>query len=159
MTDEEHRSGEDVDEEFRALLEGLRTTLPGVQLVAAFLLVLPFQSAFGDLARPERVAFYVAFGSALLSSVLLMAPSSHQRLRAHGEGSTVARHSPRHLQTAVRLTVVGSSLFAVALVAVAFLVSSVVLGTPTAVGVAVFVTVVCGWSWYFLPMVAFERDT
>lgn len=158
MGDERDGSpGGDVDEEFRSLLEGLRTTLPGVQLVTAFLLILPFQTAFGDLERWERIAYHVAFGSALLGSVLLMAPSSHQRLRAHGDG-TVARHSQRHLVVAVRLSVVGATLFAVALVAVAYLIASVVLGTPTAIGVAAFITVVCGWSWFYLPMVTFERD-
>ncbi len=30
-----------VDKEFRSLMEGLRTTLPGVQFIVAFLLTLP----------------------------------------------------------------------------------------------------------------------
>jgi hypothetical protein len=157
MTDQRHDGDQDVDEEFRSLLEGLRTTLPGVQLVTAFLLILPFQASFGDLEQWERIAYHVAFGSALLGSVLLMAPSSHQRLRAHDDG-TVARHSQRHLTVAVRLTVVGSSLFAVALVAVAYLISSVVLGTATAIGVTAFVALLFGWSWFYLPLVRFERD-
>ena len=33
----------DVDDQFRAILEGLRTTLPGVQVLFAFLLTLPLQ--------------------------------------------------------------------------------------------------------------------
>ena len=40
----------------------------------------------------------------------------------------MARRHRRHLDVAVRLTVVGSVLFAVAITAVAFLVSSIVLG-------------------------------
>ena len=31
----------DVDDQFRSLMEGLRTTLPGVQVLFAFLVVLP----------------------------------------------------------------------------------------------------------------------
>lgn len=146
----------EVDEEFRSLLEGLRTTLPGVQLITAFLLTLPLYDRFSDLVHAERVAYYVAFGSALASSLLLMAPSSHQRVRAHhGE---VARHSRRHLVVAVRLTVVGSALFAVALTASAFLVSSLVLGTPAAIGVTTLVAAVGAWSWFYLPLITFERD-
>jgi hypothetical protein len=154
---DERTDDQDVDEEFRALLEGLRTTLPGVQLIAAFLLTLPLYERFADLVHAERVAYYVAFGSALASSLLLMAPSSHQRVRAKG-GRNVARHSPRHLAVAVQLTVVGSLLFALALTASAFLVSSLVLGTPTAVGVALAVAALCAWSWFYLPLVSFERD-
>ena len=155
-SDNPERAGEedDVEEEFRSLLEGLRTTLPGVQLITAFLLTLPLYDHFDDLVRSERVAYYVAFVSALVSSVLLMAPSSHQRLRA-GEG--VARRHRRHLESAVRLTVVGTGGFAVAITAVAFLVSSVVLGTAAAVAVTALVAAVCLWSWYYLPLVSFRR--
>lgn len=149
------RDGE-VEEQFRSLLEGLRTTLPGVQLITAFLLTLPLYERFADLVRAERVAYYVAFGSALVSSLLLMAPSSHQRVR--GRGGSVARHSRRHLMVAVRLTIVGSALFAVALTASAFLVSSLVLGTGSAIAVTVGVGLVGAWSWFYLPLVTFRRD-
>jgi hypothetical protein len=147
----------DVEREFRSLLEGLRTTLPGVQFITAFLLTIPLYERFADLVRAERVAYYIAFGSALSSSLLLMAPSSHQRIRA--QDGRVARHSRRHLEVAVRLTVVGSALFAVALTASAFLVSSFVLGTPIAIGVTAFVAAVGAWSWFYLPLVTFARDT
>src|SRR3546814_9832492 len=58
----------DVDDQFRSLLEGLRTTLPGVQLITAFLLTLPLYDSFADLDRDERVAYYIAFVTALLRS-------------------------------------------------------------------------------------------
>jgi hypothetical protein len=149
----ESTDSEQVEEEFRSLLEGLRTTLPGVQLISAFLLTLPLYDHFDDLIRSERVAYYVAFVSALISSVLLMAPSSHQRLRS---GDGVARRHRRHLETAVRLTIAGTIAFAVALIAVAYLVSSVVLSTGAAIGVALLVTAVGAWSWFYLPLVSFE---
>lgn len=152
----DHDKRRNVDRQFRSLLEGLRTTLPGVQLITAFLLTLPLYDRFEDLARAERVAYYVAFSSALVSSLLLMAPSSHQRLRA--ERGDVTRHSPHHLAVAVRLTVVGSVLFAVALTASAFLVSSLVLGTAAAAAVTALVAAVGAWSWFYLPLISFEHD-
>jgi len=147
---------EEVEEDFRSLLEGLRTTLPGVQLVTAFLLTVPMYDKYETLVHAERVAYYIAFGSALVASLLLMAPSSHQRLRSrHG---SVARHSRRHLDAAVKLTVVGSALFALTITAVAYLVASVVLSTTVAATVAFVVGVACLWSWYWLPLVSFRRD-
>lgn len=146
----------DVEEQFRSLLEGLRTTLPGVQLITAFLLTLPFYSRFDDLVSAERVAYYVAFTSALAGSLLLMAPSAHQRLRAD---DGVSRQSPRHLLIAVRITVLGTVALLVAVAAVAFLVASVVLNTPTAIGLSVTLTAVGGWSWFYLPLVDFERES
>src|SRR5690606_9604903 len=37
-----------VDDEFRSLMEGLRTTLPGIQIITAFLLTLPLYDRFDD---------------------------------------------------------------------------------------------------------------
>src|SRR6187431_173725 len=43
-----------VEDEFRSLLEGLRTTLPGVQLVTAFLLTVPLYDKYDELGHSER---------------------------------------------------------------------------------------------------------
>jgi hypothetical protein len=144
-----------VEEEFRSLMEGLRTTLPGVQLATAFLLTLPLYDKYDSLVHSERLAHYIAFGSALVSSLLLTAPSSHQRLRGR---DGVARHNRRHLDAAVKITIAGSALFAVTITAVAYLVASVVLTTPIAVALTALVALTCLWSWYYLPLVSFRRD-
>ncbi|MEX2293341.1 MAG: DUF6328 family protein [Acidimicrobiales bacterium] len=155
MTNDPRGRNDDVQEQFSALLDGLRTTLPGVQLTTAFLLTLPLYDKFAELARGERVAYYVAFVCSLLASLLFMAPSAHQRLRAdHGIG----RRSQHHLDVAVRITVVGTVAFAVAIVSVSFLVSSVVLGTGAAGAVTGVIAAVCLWSWFYLPLLAFEDD-
>ena len=151
MTDDD----EQVEEEFRSLLEGLRTTLPGVQLVTAFLLTVPLYPTYDSLDGSERAAYYVAFVSAIVASLLLMAPSSHQRLRSK---HSVARHHRSHLDVAVRITVVGSSIFAVAITAVTFMVTSIVLGTGLAIVVAAGVALVTLWSWYYLPLLVFRRN-
>ena len=100
----------DVDDQFRSLMEGLRTTLPGVQVLFAFLLVLPLQASFGEIRDVERIAYYVSFFGSAMASVLLIAPSAHQRLRAPVNG--VERRSERHLQIAVSLTIAGTIIFA-----------------------------------------------
>lgn len=146
---------QDIDDEFRSLLEGLRTTLPGVQIITGFLLTLPLQPRFDRLSLAEQVAFHVAFVTALTGSLLLMAPSVHQRLRARG--GTLARRTPQHVVVATNLSSVGSVLFVVALVSVAYLVASVVLGTIVAVAVTAVIAVIGAWSWFYLPLVTFER--
>ena len=144
-----------VDDEFGSLQEGLRTTLPGVTLITAFLLTFPLYDRFGDLIRAERVAYYVAFLSSLLSTVLLSAPSSHQRLRS---GDGVVRRHRSHLNIAVALANAGTIGFAVAMTAVAYLVSSLVLGSGIAAGLTAVVATVGVWSWFYLPLVAFKRQ-
>src|SRR5580765_4282883 len=54
----------DAEQQFSALLEGLRATLPGVEVLFAFLLVLPFQNRFEQLGPFEERLYAVAFGAA-----------------------------------------------------------------------------------------------
>lgn len=156
MTRDSQTHEPDVDDAFRAIMEGLRTTLPGTQALFGFLLILPMQGAFSDLGEIERAAYYVAFLSAALASVLLIAPSAHQRLRAPRSG--VARHSRRHLMITVRLTIAGTIVFALSLAAAVFLVSSVVLHGVMAAVIAGIVTLTMAWAWFFIPLVTFERN-
>jgi hypothetical protein len=149
--------GEDVDDAFRAVLEGLRTTLPGVQVLFAFLLILPLQESFAALAVSERVAFYFAFFGSAVASILLIAPSAHQRIRAQISG--VKRRSAAHLHMTVRITIVGTIIFAVALVAAVFLVSSLVIDDTIGVVLAtVAVAGLLGWSWFYVPLVTFSTQ-
>ena len=152
----QEEDGDEVDDAFRAVLEGLRTTLPGVQVLFAFLLTLPFLESFHSLPVPEKTAFYLAFFGSAVASILLIAPSAHQRIRAPISG--VKRRSARHLQITVRITIIGTVVFAVALVAAVYLVSSLVIDDRIGVIVAtVAVTALLGWSWFFVPLVTFAN--
>ena len=145
----------DVDDQFRSLMEGLRTTLPGVQVLFAFLLVLPLQASFAEITDLERIAYYVSFFGSAMASVLLIAPSAHQRLRAPVSG--VERRSERHLQIAVSLTIAGTIIFAVALSAAVLLISTLTLTDSVAVGATFAVAAVLAWSWFYIPLVTFRR--
>jgi len=145
----------DVDDQFRSLLEGLRTTLPGVQVLFAFLLVLPLQASFAEITDLERIAYYVAFFGSAMASVLLIAPSAHQRLRAPISG--VERRSEKHLQIAVSLTIAGTIIFAVALSASVLLISTLTLTDSVAVGATMAVAAVLAWSWFYIPLVTFRH--
>lgn len=149
------RDGRDVDEQFRALLEGLRTSLPGVQVLFAFLLTAPLQSAFADFDGFERSSFAVAFYSSGLASILLIAPSVHQRMRAPATG--IERHSRRHLIIATWITIVGTVAMGVAIVATTLVVSSFVFGRGTAFLTGTAIALVAAWAWCYVPLVTFRR--
>ena len=63
------------------LLNELLVALPGVQVLFAFLLAVPFANGFPKLHGVDRDIFYAAFIATALSTVLLIAPSSYHRLR------------------------------------------------------------------------------
>ena len=155
MAEDAKPEEDDVDDQFRSLMEGLRTTLPGVQVLFAFLLVLPLQGEFTGIDDAEKIAYYVAFFGSAMASVLLIAPSAHQRLRVPITG--VERRSKRHLRVAVQLGIAGTIFFAVALAAAVFLISSLTLTDSFAIAATVAVAGVTTWSWFYLPLVAFTR--
>lgn len=146
---------EEIDDQFRALLEGLRTTIPGVMVLFSFLLILPLQASFADLSGVNTVVFYVAFASAALASVLLISPSVHQRVRAPISG--IKRKSWGHVLYATKLAIVGTVFFLVAISAVVFLVSSLVITDPFAIAATVVITTIAAWAWFFVPLVTFRR--
>jgi len=72
---------ERLNRELIELLNELRVALPGVQVLFAFLLVLPFQRRFGELGPGDRAVYFTAFLCTALASALLIAPSAYHRLR------------------------------------------------------------------------------
>lgn len=156
MSREERISEEEVDEQFRSLMEGLRTTIPGVMVLFSFLLILPFQPLFSEIGNFNSVIFYIAFASAALSSVLLIAPSVHQRIRAPISG--IKRRTPEHVMTATKLANAGTVSFLVTITAVVFLVSSLLIDDLWASLATTAFAAVAGWAWFYVPLVAFEND-
>lgn len=146
---------DEIDEQFQALLAGLRTSLPGVQVLFAFLLTAPFQTSFSELTGASRAAFTAAFFASGTASVLLIAPSVHQRLRAPASG--LRRKSKRHLIIATWVTIAGTFAMGIAIVATVFLVTSVVFDQRPALAASGVIAVVLGWSWLYLPYVTFRK--
>lgn len=146
-----------VDEQFRSLLEGLRTSIPAVQVLFAFLLTAPLQGKFDTLTDAERIAFAVAFYASGTASVLLVAPSVHQRMRAPSTG--MQRRSVRHLAWATWLGIAGSIAALIAISATVYLVSNIVFNASAAIVAATLFTALSCWAWVFLPIVTFRsRD-
>jgi hypothetical protein len=145
----------ELDDAFRGVMEGLRTTLPGVQVLFAFLLTMPLQPGFSALDALDRDVFYVAFASSALASVLLITPSVHQRVRAPISG--LRRRTPRHVFIAIRIANAGTLIAAVALSASAYLVTSLVFGDRSGAIAGGILALVTMWAWFYLPVVSFRR--
>lgn len=149
------KDSQEVDDQFRAVLEGLRTTIPGVMVLFSFLLILPLQSSFTEISTANTAVFYTAFLSAALSSVLLIAPSVHQRVRAPISG--IRRTTLEHVMAATRIAIAGTVLFLISISAVVYLVSSVVFADSVAAIATTATTVVAGWAWFWVPLVRFRN--
>jgi hypothetical protein len=157
MPDDSSDSSEpDADEQFSALLEGLRATLPGVEVLFAFLLVLPFQQGFSKLRGLDKQLYVVAFVSAGIALILLIAPSVHQRVRAPFTG--LPRHHVQHVKVGAYLGIGGSVAGSIALVTSTWLALSVVYGNGVAVTIGMVIAALVAWSWFWIPLVNFHKD-
>jgi hypothetical protein len=78
LNDEERR-----DRQMIELLNELRVALPGVQILFAFLLTVPFTQRFPELTAFQRDVFYITLLATTLSTGCLIAPSAAHRLRFH----------------------------------------------------------------------------
>ncbi len=134
------------------LLNELRVALPGVQVLFAFLLAVPFANGFPKLSRLDRDVFFVAFITTALSTVLLIAPSSYHRLRWR-QGD-----KERMLVVSNSLTIAGLALLAVAITCVVFVITDFLFHHAWAAFFTALVALAFLVFWYGLPVAAAIRD-
>jgi Family of unknown function (DUF6328) len=64
-------------------MQELRVVLPGVQVLFAFLLTVPFSQRFYDLTQLQQFVFFASLLCTTAATLLLIAPSAHRRLLWH----------------------------------------------------------------------------
>lgn len=142
--DEDHKQR--IDRELIELLNELRVALPGVQVLFAFLLTLPFAKGFTTVTGVERGIYFAAVLATTLSTALLIAPTSFHRLRFR------ARDKERLIEVSNKLTIVGLGFLAVAINCAVFLISDYVFNLAVASVVTAATVLVFAWLWYLLPL-------
>ena len=145
--EQEETPKERADRELIELLNELRVVLPGVTVLFAFLLAVPFAKGWSQVTSFQRDVFLVAFLATGVAVAFLTAPSSYHRLRFR------AGDKARLVETASRLTIVGIAAFAVALEAVVMLVVDFVLSRGAAIAATSGFAVLLAWLWFGLPLV------
>ncbi|MGH7540787.1 MAG: DUF6328 family protein [Gemmatimonadota bacterium] len=137
---------ERVDRELIELLNGLRVILPGVQVLLAFLLTVPFSSGFDKISSTIEIVYFVTVLITAGAIAFLAAPAAYHRLRFR-EGD-----KERMLFTSNVYAIVGLGLLALAMTGVVFLITSVLFGNGSAVIVAVLVLTVFVTLWFGIPL-------
>jgi hypothetical protein len=144
---------ERLDRELIELLNELRVVLPGVQVLFAFLLTVPFTNRFQRVSETQERVFFVTFLLTMLATGLLIAPSAYHRLRWR------QHDKEQMLITSNRLAISGMALLALALAGAVYLVTDLIFESAAAVALVTAATLAfLFWFWYGLPLMRRVRD-
>jgi hypothetical protein len=141
-----------LDRELMELLNELRVTLPGVQVLFAFLLTVPFSQRFERVNDLQKDAYLVALIATALGSALLIAPAPYHRIRFRD------RDKEAMLRIANRLALAGTVMLALGMSSAVFFVTDFLWRSPlpgivTGVVAGAFVLL-----WYALPLMREATD-
>ncbi len=145
MAEETHE--ERVNRELIELLNELRVALPGVQVLFAFLLAVPFTQRFAETTDLQRDTYMVALLATLAGSVFLIAPTAYHRIRFRD------RDKEALLQIANVFAIVGVVCLAVGMTAVVFLVTDLIFKGAVTIVVTTLTAALFASVWFVLPLV------
>jgi len=137
---------ERLDRNLSELLQELRVALPGVQVLFAFLLAVPFQQNFTKISPFQEKVYFATLLLTAASAVLLISPSAYHRM-------TFRQQEKDNLVfLANKLSITGLGLLALAMTGAIMLITDVLFG-----GAATFVTSGVTFLffvafWYALPL-------
>ena len=144
---------ERADRNWNELLQELRVTQTGVQILSGFLLTLPFQSRFAELDGQQRTIFLVAVVLSTIATALLVSPvSSHRLLFRHGEKDTL-------VTMADRLAKAGLVTLALTVTTVVLLIFNVVLGETAGWVAAACMLTFFTLNWLVLPLLVLRHES
>lgn len=129
------------------LLQELRVAMPGVQLLFAFLLTVPFNQRFDEVNAFQTNLYLATLICSALASALFIAPTAYHRIMFE------QRDKPNLIRTASRLAIAGLVALALAMTGAVLLVTDFLFRPPTPLIVTVALAAVFAWLWFGMAVV------
>jgi hypothetical protein len=145
-TGREETEDERVDRNLQEMLGELRVALPGVQVLFAFLLVVPFNQRFADVTQFQKSVFFATLLCTAASTVCLIAPTAHHRLEFRQQ------HKDAIVRTGNRIVVLGLLLLAIAMTGAVLFVTDFLYASTTTIVVAVAAGAAFLLLWFAIPL-------
>jgi hypothetical protein len=142
----EESEGERLDRNLGELLQELRVALPGVQVLFAFLLAVPFQQNFTKITAFQEKVYFATLLLTAISAILLISPSAYHRL-------TFRMQQKDHLVfLANRFAIAGLGALALAMTGAIVLITDVLYGPKATAVTGVLALLTFAVFWYGLPL-------
>lgn len=137
---------ERLDRNLEELTGELRVVVTGVQVLFAFLLIVPFNTGFAHVGRFEQTVYLVTLILAALAAVCTIAPSAqHRFLFRYDDKQHLVFYSNR-------LVICGLTSLALAMCGCLLLVTSKLFGIPTGVVTASLGALPFIFFWFAIPL-------
>jgi hypothetical protein len=149
----DRESGRDETPEERAdrnlseLLQELRVALPGVQILFAFLLTVPFSQGFTRLDDFQRDLYFGVLMSTAVSTALLIAPSANHRLLFR------MRDKENLVRVSNRLAIAGLLVLSLSLSGAILMVADVLFKSPAPALFTAGFGLILAVLWIVLPVI------
>ncbi|HEY4426587.1 MAG TPA: DUF6328 family protein [Solirubrobacteraceae bacterium] len=137
---------ERINRNLNELLGELRVAIPGVQVLFAFLLTVPFSQRFRGVGPFERTVYLVTLLLTATASALLIAPSAYHRIEFR------LRDRPHIVEVAHRLTLAGFAFLALAMTGAVLLITRYLFPVTTTIVVVSLVFLMFATLWCLLPL-------
>ncbi len=138
-----------VDRELIELLNELRVALPGVQVLFAFLLIVPFQQAFSQVTDLARYAYFAGLVSSAIAIAFFIAPATYHRLNLRRG----VEEKEEMLFLSSKFVIVGTVFLAVGIVCSLFVIGDVLFGDVVALAFALGIALLIAVLWYAVPLI------
>ncbi len=133
------------------LIQEIRATQTGVQILTAFLLTLPFMDRFGELDELQRATYLVLMSSSVVTSGVVLAPVAFHRILFR------QRRRAWLVEAANQCARIGLVLLAFTMAGVVFLVFDLVLGRAAAVAAVLTACAFFVVVWGVAPLMLSRR--
>ena len=135
-----------LDRELMELLQELRVAIPGVQILFAFLLTVPFSQGWAKVTDGQRNVYFTAFICVTLATLLLIAPTVIHRIEFR------QKDKEGIIKISNSLAIAGLVFLAIAIVSVVYVITDFIFGSPASAILAAIAALAFGGLWYALPL-------
>jgi hypothetical protein len=137
---------ERINRELIELLNELRVALPGVQVLFAFLLAVPFSAGWTKVTEFQKELFFVTLCATAVSAAFFIAPSAYHRLHFRNQ------EKERLLFTSNKFAIAGFLFLAIAMVGAVVLVADVLYSGTAVLLLGLGATALFVGLWAALPL-------
>jgi hypothetical protein len=128
------------------LLQELRVALPGVQVLFAFLLTVPFAQGFPGLSSEQRDLYFAVLMLTAIATAFLIAPSALHRV-------LFQQRDKQYLVTlSNRLTIAGLGFLALAIVGAVLLIADMLFAGAEVIFFPALIAALLVGLWAVLPL-------